>query len=619
MAKITIDDILAAFASTTAINARFDQVEDELNNKVLYRDNPVGEPNSMSNDLDMNGNDILNVNTLNAEALSLNGTSIILGGEYTASEVADVSNIAALRLLTGDTALHVSLRGYYAEGDGGGGLFYWGATSPATDNGGTVIKPTAVSGNGRWLRIYDQAINVKWFGAGNGTDAVPLQSAMDSLPNGGTIYFPAGEYSVATQLTYNVSGSSGGKPGIRFIGEGRRSTKITYSGTSGYLFHVTGTAIDNAGNGLIEGVQFKHMHLVGTGKSSGNTDSAIYIQAFQFCIIQDCMIEEFGQDGVRADRLYYQTAPDPTLDDRGLGLKLSMVQVRACGRHGVWCGGGNANDYSIDHLLTELLYISQCGDTGLKVNVNNWVDINSLLQSDLIGCHLYGIDPIFVNSSVVLNGTRFELLPSDCNLKIDQVQNFKAIGASFIANSTPLPATGIKIGTDALYNVQSVVFSECKWFQHTNAIDIIGAGGVANVKVENPFYSSVTNKLVNTGAKPCQLIEGNTYSRQTSGGEPIALEGAAGKVLSSTLDGDAATWFELDNNTKTITLGSGTGVNNVTLKKLGTGVAIFSGGLGVGNTAANVNTPSGATARSMQVYSETGASLGYIPIYPTNW
>ena len=63
MAKITISDITAAFGSNTAINAKFQQIEDELNNKVLYRANPVGETNTMANDLDMAGFDILNINS----------------------------------------------------------------------------------------------------------------------------------------------------------------------------------------------------------------------------------------------------------------------------------------------------------------------------------------------------------------------------------------------------------------------------------------------------------------------------------------------------------------------------------------------------------------------------
>ena len=43
------------------------------------------------------------------------------------------------------------------------------------------------------------------------------------------------------------------------------------------------------------------------------------------------------------------------------------------------------------------------------------------------------------------------------------------------------------------------------------------------------------------------------------------------------------------------------------------------GGIGVPNTAANVNTPSGATARDMEIFDETGASLGFIPIYAARW
>ena len=61
MAKITIPDIASQFASQEALNARFTQVENELNDKVLYRDNPNGEPNAMAQELDMNTNRIINL------------------------------------------------------------------------------------------------------------------------------------------------------------------------------------------------------------------------------------------------------------------------------------------------------------------------------------------------------------------------------------------------------------------------------------------------------------------------------------------------------------------------------------------------------------------------------
>ena len=71
MAKLSISNISSGFASTTALNNAFDAIETELNNKVLYRNNPSGEANQMENDLDMNGNDILNVNSLTIDGVDI--------------------------------------------------------------------------------------------------------------------------------------------------------------------------------------------------------------------------------------------------------------------------------------------------------------------------------------------------------------------------------------------------------------------------------------------------------------------------------------------------------------------------------------------------------------------
>jgi hypothetical protein len=72
MAKILIGNVTSGFAATTAINNAFDAIETELNSKVLYRDNPAGEPNQMENDLDMNG-----FNILNAGGVEVGGVDIL--------------------------------------------------------------------------------------------------------------------------------------------------------------------------------------------------------------------------------------------------------------------------------------------------------------------------------------------------------------------------------------------------------------------------------------------------------------------------------------------------------------------------------------------------------------
>jgi hypothetical protein len=64
MAKLTLPTISSGYATTTQLNNAFDAIETELQNKVLYRDNPVGEPNVMEQDLDMNSNKILNASSI---------------------------------------------------------------------------------------------------------------------------------------------------------------------------------------------------------------------------------------------------------------------------------------------------------------------------------------------------------------------------------------------------------------------------------------------------------------------------------------------------------------------------------------------------------------------------
>ncbi len=60
MSKITLPDITSGY-NLSAINSNFQKIEDELNNKVLYRQIQDGEPNAMSENLDMNSNRIINL------------------------------------------------------------------------------------------------------------------------------------------------------------------------------------------------------------------------------------------------------------------------------------------------------------------------------------------------------------------------------------------------------------------------------------------------------------------------------------------------------------------------------------------------------------------------------
>lgn len=84
MSKISIPNITSGYASTTALNNAFDSIETELNSKVLYRDNPDGEPNQMENNIDMNGFAIINASNVEINGLNLEG---IVEDIQTASEI----------------------------------------------------------------------------------------------------------------------------------------------------------------------------------------------------------------------------------------------------------------------------------------------------------------------------------------------------------------------------------------------------------------------------------------------------------------------------------------------------------------------------------------------------
>lgn len=70
MSKITLPTVTNG-QNISTINSNFSAIQDALNNNVLYRDNPSGEPNQMMQDLDMNGKSLLNIGSISAQTISL--------------------------------------------------------------------------------------------------------------------------------------------------------------------------------------------------------------------------------------------------------------------------------------------------------------------------------------------------------------------------------------------------------------------------------------------------------------------------------------------------------------------------------------------------------------------
>ena len=76
MAKVTISSIATGHKSQATIDANFALLVAELNNNVLYRNNPAGETNQMENDIDMNSNDLINVDNIATTTMTIGGVSV---------------------------------------------------------------------------------------------------------------------------------------------------------------------------------------------------------------------------------------------------------------------------------------------------------------------------------------------------------------------------------------------------------------------------------------------------------------------------------------------------------------------------------------------------------------
>lgn len=187
------------------------------------------------------------------------------------------NTIALLRATSKLLASRVFVLGYYAQGDGGGGEYWYDSTDvTSTDNGGTVI---IAADGGRWKLSWQGSISVKQFGAkGDGVtnDTAAINQALQAtLPFASTVprrvYFPDGNYLVTSALYLRA--------GCEIFGAGFTATKITSTGFAGI------NPVVRMGYGLIAGVP--------TSDASGLVPcvSNIYFSG------TGCALDTLGQSG----------------------------------------------------------------------------------------------------------------------------------------------------------------------------------------------------------------------------------------------------------------------------------------------------------------------------------
>lgn len=294
MAKVDLPVVPSGQQLRTTVNANFAEIETVLNDNVLWRDNPVGEPNQLEQDLDLNGNDILNATSVSAQEVRVNGVALIptslvkrdydptgdwvSSKSYTsnqlwkfdgswylvlddyisgASPAADISSGAVAVHQIRDWVASVNTwadleTSFEPAFDGqivcmasrlnlpvprsstGGGMFYADFSDTTTPSDGGVVAVTA--GGKRLKRIIDGSVTPEMFGAvGNGVadDTAPLQSALDYFGTIESLYNTGGKM-VLGKARYKTTSPLKLKSSWTTIeGQGRFNSIISYTGTAG--------------------------------------------------------------------------------------------------------------------------------------------------------------------------------------------------------------------------------------------------------------------------------------------------------------------------------------------------------------------------------------------------
>lgn len=192
-----------------------------------------------------------------------------------------VNTISALRALAKTGVGKAFVLGYYAQGDGGGGQYWYDSTdTTSADNSGTII---VAADGGRWKLVLTGPVSVKQFGAkGNYTggsiagqdDTTAIQACINWVqanintvtygsysPSVGTgvVYFPQGSYGVSAALVVTTKVSILGEAQTEYS-YGTRLTQVTANTD---LFQISSGAGSTSFS--IENMVLRHNTAVGTG------------------------------------------------------------------------------------------------------------------------------------------------------------------------------------------------------------------------------------------------------------------------------------------------------------------------------------------------------------------
>lgn len=170
-----------------------------------------------------------------------------------------VDSVSSLKALNSSKNQRATVLGYYAKGDGGGGVYYADLTDTTTaDNGGTVI----VGNDGaRWKLASPSRPDIRQWGADGAGAANSAPAIQAALSAGGTVSARDGIYSVGSMVVVSYIGTT--FPEVAYpskrqslIGDSTANTifKLTAAGANTACFKLEGTNPPGVGGGIGQGI-----------------------------------------------------------------------------------------------------------------------------------------------------------------------------------------------------------------------------------------------------------------------------------------------------------------------------------------------------------------------------
>lgn len=449
---------------------------------------------------------VANIDAVNGAAnYQVNGSSSVVG----TSSFTLLDSLTALKAVAAPVStVSYQMRGYWAAGDGGDGVFRWVVGDTTPDNGGTVIQLTA-GGPGRFWREPEDYLNVRAFGAkGDGvTNDVTLINGAIASVTGGTVFIPKGVYAIAAPIQIHR--------GIRLLGAGpfddtdQSSSKFVLKDGSNCAMLQTPSALAGGVSGSTHYMALENLCFDGNaaGQASETTNGAVqFWGAYIGSYIRNVFIKS-------------ARGPGFTLGGIGADVEIDHLWVNGCITTGYafdtnlnLSGGARDGLLNMTHVYVENTSLVDGGDPrnnpaqrGKSIRLHRLVTVNVAdmhVEACVYGvsvesCHVVNIASIHgahIGNLTAADSTLVSIVDTDTRaMTIGAFNVFDYVtGCYFVRRRTGVSSNNIiqDLPIGALpYMVDYSMINDASWgFSRIMQSIITNQGGVQRVGGFSPTY-----------------------------------------------------------------------------------------------------------------------------------